>query len=180
MRLFIGIPLNQGLTTHLQQVWSGVDSGSLNLRQIPPANWHVTLAFLDEIGEDKIETLAELLAQATGSPPRGALIVDRLEAFPKKKPVKIVAHATLVDPESWRDFVQRIRDFASIVAPELDRKPWTPHISIAKAIKGMQLKPMSKDFTEYAFIPEEFILYRSIQSAAGTKYEKLYTFPFGI
>ncbi|MBI5654671.1 RNA 2',3'-cyclic phosphodiesterase [Candidatus Uhrbacteria bacterium] len=180
MRLFIGIPLNPALSTHLQQVWSGIDSLPTNLRQIPPANWHVTLAFLDEIDEDKVETLAELLAQATDKTPRGAFLVDRLEAFPRKKPVKITAHASLVDPESWRSFVQRIRDFASIVAPHLDRKPWTPHISIAKAQKGMHLKPFSREFTEFAWIPEEFVLYRSIQSAAGTKYETLYTFPLGL
>lgn len=177
MRLFIGMPLNQGLRTHLEQVWSGVDCGNMNLRQIPPANWHVTLAFLDEIKEDKIETIAELMAQAAGNSPRGAFIVDRLEGFPKKKPVRIAAHATLVDAESWKDFVQRIRDFASIIAPELDRKPWTPHISIAKAQKGTHLKPMGCNMTEYAWVPEEFVLYRSIQSAAGTKYESLYTFP---
>lgn len=180
MRLFLGIQLSQELRNHLQQAWSGVEGLPKHLKTIPSQNWHMTLAFLDEIPEDKVEVLAELLAQVTDKPPIGALLVDRFEAFPKKKPTRIAARAVPVAPKSWSEYVDRIRDFASIVAPDMDRKPWSPHITLARSEKGLILPSWNSSMTDFAWIPEEFAIFKSTQSAEGSKYEPLYTYRIGI
>lgn len=173
MRLFIGVPLDEGLRGYLQESFSLIGDRPQKFRPLPPGNWHLTLAFLDEVAPDKAETLNALLEDCAQNPPKGAFLIDRFETFPKKKPIRIAARANPTYPESWRSFANRVRDYASIVAPELDRKPWQPHVSIGRAHKHLVLPPWTHPITEYAWIPEVFQLVKSTLTADGSVYEPI-------
>jgi 2'-5' RNA ligase len=173
MRLFIGIPLNEGLRGYLQECLAVAHDRPLKIRPSPPANWHLTLAYLDEVTDDKMSTLTALLNDCAKKPPRGAFLIDRFETFPRKKPIRLAAHVTPADMASWRRFVIQVRDYASIVASNIDRKPWQPHISIGKAPKRTILPAWSKSITEYAWVPDVFQLVRSNLTADGSVYETI-------
>lgn len=173
MRLFIGIPLNESLRGYLQESFRLFEDRPLKYRPTPPGNWHMTLAFLDEVAPDKVDALSALLEDCAKKPPKGAFLINRFETFPTKKPTRIAARATAVDPESWRAFVNQARDYASIVAPDLDRKPWLPHVSIGRALKRSTLPAWSRSITEFAWIPEVFQLVKSTLTADGSVYEPI-------
>ena len=180
MRLFIGIPLSPELRQHLIQAWGKLSEQPGRYRPTPPENWHLTLSFLDEVTEPKVQTLAELIAQGTEKTPQGALLINRFETFPAKRPTHVTARAQPEQPETWKNFVAQLRDFASLAAPDIDRKPWTPHVSIGRAEKGVVLPEWQRGIETFAWRPTEFCLVKSTLTAHGSAYECLYTYPLGL
>lgn len=165
--------MNESLRAYLQDSFRLFEDRPLKYRPLPPVNWHLTLAFLDEVAEDKVSTVSALLADCAKKPPKGAFLIDRFETFPRKKPTRVAARANPVDPESWRAFANRVRDYASLVAPNLDRKPWSPHVSIGRALKRTTLPAWNRTITEYAWVPETFQLVKSTLTADGSVYEPI-------
>jgi len=180
MRLFIGIPLSEDLSEHLKKAWHESADLPGKYRPTSPENWHLTLAFLDEVPEDKVETLAELIAQSMEKPPRGEFLIDGFETFPAKRPTHVTARVVPEHPETWNAFIVQLRDFISLAAPSIDRKPWTAHISIGRAEKGMALPTWRKEIEPFRWKPNEFYLIKSTLTAKGSVYEHLYSYPLDL
>lgn len=68
-RLFVALPPDEAASNHLQDFVALVGPPAGDIRATEPAGWHVTLAFLDQVGDeiadDYVEQLAELLAGFT-------------------------------------------------------------------------------------------------------------------
>ncbi len=180
MRVFIGLPLSESMQGTLKQAWNNASENPAGKRPMRSSLWHVTLAFLGEVDPSAIDPLAELVSKTATHPPKGGFSIDRFETFPKKKPARIVAHAVPEHVDSWRHFVHHLRDMASIVAPQIDRKPWIPHISITRALKKNYLQPWNESFDPISWKPSELAIIQSTPGPHGSIYKHLHVFPLDV
>jgi 2'-5' RNA ligase len=65
---------------------------------------------------------------------------------------------------------------ASLCAPQIDRKPWLPHINIARTRGGRILEPMEFPLENIGWVPEFATLYRSEPNVTGHKYIPLHEY----
>ncbi len=177
MRLFIGILLEEDVRNKIQEAMSLVPDFPIGCRTIDPKNWHFTLAFLDQVDDKNSETLIHLIEQAIENPPKGSFSFNAFETFPVKHPSYLIARAFAAERESWHSFIHRLRDLISVAAPNIDRKPWVPHVTLARAKRGKLLpkwsEPLPKDII---FTPQELTLIKSAPTQHGSVYTDLHVF----
>src|SRR4051812_42197538 len=90
MRLFIGIDLPDDVCQHLVRLRDDLKTQLPNASFTRDQNLHITLKFLGEVEEKRTEQLIESLEKVTAG---GAiqLHADKMECFPDRGPVRIVA-----------------------------------------------------------------------------------------
>jgi RNA 2',3'-cyclic 3'-phosphodiesterase len=181
MRLFIGLPLPTSLQNSLKESWTGISNKPGHLRPFRPSLWHLTIAFLGEVEPERLDPLKELVAKAAAHPPKGGFSIDRFETFPKKKPNRIVARARPLDVDSWKPFVETVVEMVSIAAPNVDRKPWLPHISITRTLKKTTLDPWHAAIKPpVIWKSNKLAIIHSTPTSHGSIYKNLHVFPLDI
>lgn len=177
MRLFIGIPVSQSVREQLEMAWNAIEEKPSNCRSVEPKNWHFTLAFLGEVPEENLGPLIELIEKAVERPPNGGFTFTDFRAFPNKRSSYVIANALANPSHQWIAYIERLRDMVSVVAPHVDRKPWVPHVVIARAKKNKILSPWSGTVAPVEWQPKELALIQSEPVALGSVYTQLHVFP---
>ena len=177
MRLFIGMRLQPEIREHLADLWMSLSERPHGIRLEPIENLHMTLAFLGDVEKQNLEVLSSLIARATERPPRGSFSLEGFETFPRKKPSLVIANVNRDDSVPWKPFIEKMRDMVSVAAPNVDRKPWIPHITVARANKGAPLVQWEHLFKHIEWRPTEISLIMSEPGQKGSKYTDLNIFP---
>ncbi|MCR4278569.1 MAG: RNA 2',3'-cyclic phosphodiesterase [bacterium] len=181
MRLFIGLPLQEDLQRRLELAWNSVLNTSDDCREIDPKSWHITIAHLGNVDEANQATLRALFETATEKPPTGDFFIYEFRTFPVKHPTHIVAHVAPGSRAIWKEYILRLRDMLSLVAPDIDRRPWIPHISISRSKKRAVLPEMAVPIPEpIIWTPNRISIVESKPSQDGAIYTDIYDIPFNI
>ena len=184
MRMFLGIPLAShaaGRLTRLQERLSGLSDG---LRWSRPESWHLTLQFFGNVDGMQLACLQTRLA-AVHSPPVRVRIED----------AGFFHHAAIflarVSPTAeLLALEKRVTGATRLCGFESENRPYTPHITLARGkgrhggralalVRNAMKRAESPGENEIAcsFTAEEFLLYESIPSPQGSRYEVRARFP---
>ncbi|NIP18893.1 MAG: RNA 2',3'-cyclic phosphodiesterase [Xanthomonadales bacterium] len=138
---------------------------NLPARRIPEANLHITLAFLGDVGTERIRELFDI---GTSVPlPPCTLRLDRHGWFPR---VGVVWLGSSEPPEALSDFQQRLSGFLAATGFRVERRAWVPHLSVYRKMR----KPfVTMPFEAVEWRIAEFSLVRSSLTAKGAVYEPL-------
>jgi 2'-5' RNA ligase len=180
MRLFIGIRLPADIRERLGSIWNSFSDRPSDIREIEQDSWHVTLAFLGDVEEEKRPALERLITGALERPPHGSFSLISLETFPPKGPTTVVAKLDADEAAPWKPFVEQLRDMVSVAAPHVDRKPWMPHATLARSRKGNILPTWSQSIERISWQPTELALILSEPAPNGSRYSDLHVFPLDI
>lgn len=172
MRLFLGLPWPPEAEAELTDRARGWE-GRPALRPVRPENWHVTLRFLGDIGDEKVPELSHLLT--TWSKAKGPLtfvergwsiygparaprvVVLKLEAMPR------VARAV--------ESLHRRLDEMGLVG---DGKPWHPHLTLAYGNGGDPGPwPPEGPRARPPLVFRRAVLYESVLAPGGSQYREL-------
>ncbi len=180
MRCFLGIPVPGDCRSALKGLWQPTDKDRSVLRLADPGQWHITLAFFGNVEYDNLLRLKEFIGRALETPPSGAFKISKIESFPSKKPVYIVAKCEPEQEEAWRECVLQVTDMASLFAPQTDRNPWIPHITLARTRNNKELEHMQIQVNDLGWVPRNATLYKSDHTPTGPIYTPLHEFPINI
>lgn len=174
MRLFVGVPLPDGLAAPLQAAATAVPG----LRVTPRANLHVTVHFLGVVEPDRVEPLAAALAPACAGIEAYDLEFAAVAPAPSRRPRMLWAlgatspqHAALA---------QAVAAAAADAAPSA-RPPRTssPHVTLARARgRGTDVRwPDPVALADARLHVGECVLMRSDPAPGGSRYTALAAFP---
>lgn len=180
MRLFIGFQVPDTLRQRIGDAWSKNKTWTSDSRPIDPEQWHFTLAFLGEVTPENLEPLKVLIETAVERSPKGSFSFANFETFPSKNPSYVVARAFAEPANEWNAYIERLRDMVSVAAPDVDRKPWIPHVSIARVKKNSSFPVWSEPIEPFEWVPGELTLVKSDASGQGSRYTDLHVFPLNI
>ena len=178
IRSFIALPLPEETAVKFFEVaetFCNIEHFQ-QIRWLPPENCHLTLAFLGDVEEIRLERLARNLGQNLADKPLGILHFSEVSPFPFNARPKVIA--ALAEATVWLKNLQS----SCVIAVrksgiELDRRRFVPHVTLAR-MNGRKrntsgLPPL---FFETQIIFKEVVLYESSLHPEGAEYHMLEVF----
>jgi RNA 2',3'-cyclic 3'-phosphodiesterase len=175
MRLFIGIGLPLSIAETLARSGRALirQNSDAKIRWTPPENMHVTLSFLGQVHEARLDVVQQALATVHAVRPRielnGVGVFDRAG----------VLFAEVTRTPSLLALAEQV--FAATEACGFARedRPYSPHVTLARTRDRIRLQsPATGDPAFHqSFETAEFRLYQSLTLPGGAKYDVLRSFP---
>ena len=182
MRLFVGLSIPEEIVASVASTIETLRPAAPALRWSPPENLHITTKFLGQWPEEKLDLLQANLVQI------------RAEAFD----VHLAGFGWFPNPHSPRVFCAAARggeplhqlaaktgEECSALGFAAERNPYMPHMTLARITPATDLRELRGAVARIEnpvwgrFRAEQFHLYRSDPSPAGSVYTKLAGFPLG-
>jgi 2'-5' RNA ligase len=180
MRLFVGIPLAAAVTGELAAVSARLKSREDGLRWTAPESWHVTLQFLGNTSPEQYACLVARLREVS-SPP----VPVRLEGLGCFDRAGIFFAGVGLTPELL-SLEQRVTAATGLCGFVPETRPFHPHITLARSKGEGRAQPLrelrtriQRQPTFTRFVAAEFLLYESLLSLTGSRYEIRERFPLG-
>jgi 2'-5' RNA ligase len=178
MRLFVGLAIADEVKQALERVTLRLRAKDDGLRWSTADQWHVTLAFLGEVGDEARRRLVRELAQVRL--PRMSLQMDGLGVFER---VGILHAKVEVTPELLALY-EAAAAAAKRVGLEVEDRPYRAHVTLArsrnregrKTIERLQRSSAQQRLSE-RWEAAEFLLYESKLSPKGSTYVVQERFP---
>ena len=173
IRLFIGLLLPDGTLDRLERWQSEVLGGPQDVRVVPRANLHITVAFLGHRPARELAAIAESLHKAAGPAARPSLTLRR---YRETRSVGMLVfddvdgHASALA----RDLHDRLEQLGVY---EREQRPWLPHATVIRFRRPPRLRPELPDLGEVS--PSEAAVYHSLLRRGGAQYEPLETVRLG-
>lgn len=170
MRLFAAICLPQGILPAVARAAMPLQ-GALGARVLPQGSWHITLKFIGETPDAKVEEIASALALARFAP--FSVHLFGAGAFPSKG----IPRAIWIGGESQGagELALKIEEALSFLA--LPKEHFTLHLTVARSKGVADIEGFLKTGEVCSFEARSFALMKSRLTPAGATYEVLRVFP---
>ena len=170
MRLFIAVEMPEELNEKIREIKSKIQTKGLRLTR----DNHITLKFLGEVPEHKVEDIAIRLKEIVFSPIQIKTL--HIDAFPNLNKPRII-HLKCDSPQ----LIELAKNISNKLKEYPDDKPFVPHITLAriKFLKDrLELKEKIRDITivQEEFIIKSFCLKQSILKPEGPEYKNIEVF----
>ncbi|HAU68904.1 MAG TPA: RNA 2',3'-cyclic phosphodiesterase [Gammaproteobacteria bacterium] len=177
MRCFIALSLSEDARDTLGDVAAKMayQDKSNAVRWVDQENFHVTLGFLGELGEEEIERLADELDTSLSS--FGAeTVVSGISPFPETKP-KLIA-AMLNPSDSLSDIHQQTLAAINTAQLAYDKRRFLPHVTLGRLRHSRNRYSGSIPLTFTLPIEfDEVVLYESHLGTNGAEYDPVFRYP---
>lgn len=164
LRLFFALPCPSGIAAQID-AWRQ-DQHFVG-RPVPTANLHVTLAFLGQVPESRLQQLQRV-------PPRLALAdqafdlhLDRLDCWPEG----LLHLAPSQPPQALLKLASALQQQLQLDGLSLEPRPYRPHLTLARDSRPAELRTPPS----FAWHVDQLHLYQS----AGGRYLSLQRWPLG-
>ena len=137
MRLFIGVELDEvvraAAATAALELKARLDTRApgLTARWIDRANLHITLWFIGEVADERLVQISDALRRPLDLAPF-SLALTGCSAFPPSGPPRVLWIGTTKGTEAMRELYGRIEDRLVPLGFAAERRPYTPHLTIAR------------------------------------------------
>jgi 2'-5' RNA ligase len=167
-RLFVALDLPEEVRRRL----AGLMPERRDLRPVPAEALHVTLVFIGHRPEDEIPAIASAVTESVRGLPPAALRATAVVPVPKRGPPRLFA-LDLEDDGGRAGAVQAAVSRALEPWYEPEKRPFWPHVTLARVRKGERAKRLVVEPPDERFEASEVTLYRSRLSPKGASYEAL-------
>jgi 2'-5' RNA ligase len=167
MRLFFGLEPDPATALQISD-WRDRQFPGF-ARPVPPANFHITLAYLGEIQSREVERLCEKVDQIFTSPAAAGLLqLDRTGYWPRPG-------IYWLGPSQWPSSIdvlsKRLGNTGAGGPSSKSHSRFIPHISLFRACKSAP--PAAAVEPDFKFRFDHITLFESRQGRSGVSYEPL-------
>jgi 2'-5' RNA ligase len=177
IRAFAAIALPEAVRFDLMLLQQG-----LPVRPVPPENLHLTLLFLGEVPERRLEDIDLAFRQLRA--PGFELALAGVGLFGGAKPR--VVYVGAAENPALRRLQAKVETAARGAGFDLPARRFAPHVTLARLPERLAGRERLEAFVAarggYAaprFAVEDFRLFRSHLAAGGAAYEELARYPLG-
>jgi RNA 2',3'-cyclic 3'-phosphodiesterase len=195
MRLFIAVAVPEQVAGELESAVAPLRSSWPSLRWTGRDAWHLTLAFLGEVGDDAAARLAGSLGAAAAGHPSLALSLGGAGAFPATHRAHVLWTGVRGEEAGLRDLAGSVAAKAAralsasdpVIAgdeeglPADEGRDFQPHLTLARSRAAVDVRPLVAELADYAGTPwtaEEIYLIHS-RPQSRPRYETLGSWPLG-
>lgn len=133
LRLFTAVIPPLDVVEELDAFLAPRRDAEARLRWTRPESWHLTTAFMGDVGESHLDRLTENLAAVAARTPAFDLQLSRGGAFPWPKETKHLWLGVSMGSEELVGLAARCRTAASTAGIVVDGTRFTPHLTLARA-----------------------------------------------
>jgi 2'-5' RNA ligase len=192
MRLFVAIDLDESIRQRIVRFLEGVSGFAPDVRWMKPEALHLTLKFIGEFPDAKLDGLKTALANVRCEPFN--ISFSGMGFFPTAKSARVFWIGVNAD-ERLQKLASAVDEVTANLGIQREARAYTPHLTLARAgsgrpSRGKDDKPNNRfqklrERLENVPQPEfgtmtarEFYLYQSKLSPKGSEYTKLERFVF--
>ncbi|QHS52692.1 RNA 2',3'-cyclic phosphodiesterase [Edaphobacter sp. 12200R-103] len=178
MRLFVGIALDPALTDALKRLTASLRRAGDGLRWSSPESWHITLQFLGATDPQCYESLLARLSEIHRPPL--AIHLGVPDVFERAG----VFHIGVLPSQHLTALERHVVAATALCGIRPEDHPYHPHITLVRS-KGHEgrrglhalLEHLHSPHTLPSFTAHEFLLYQSLPTPTGSRYEIRARFP---
>lgn len=182
MRLFIALEIPSAVRNKLAPLIGELHSALPGLRWVTEDKFHLTLKFLGETPQEKMETIHPALASVKLAR-AFSLRCRGLGSFCKRNAPGVV-FAQIEDSSELGELVKRIEENLSLKGFPRENRAFTPHLTLARSkpnampgnFREVLKQYSSRDFG--AFQNDQFQLVQSELKSSGAEYTTLQSYSF--
>ena len=193
LRLFVAIELPEAWLAALAQLQEEMrralaadpSSKDARVRWVRPEAIHLTLKFLGDAEEEKLESIKRALASAVPERPGVKLALGRAGSFRDRRAPRVI-WASLEADDRLRRLAERIETWLAAAGFPRDRRSFAPHLTLARLPEELT-PPVRERVAEITtacplsdvapFEVERVSLIRSHLGPGGAIYERLGAWP---
>lgn len=183
MRLFAAVPVTEPGRSEVLALLERLRQTEWPVRWVGSEGLHLTLKFFGEVAPNRLEVIAEAMRIAGQGTPPLALRLDELGAFPSRRHPRILYLGLEASPalELLQDRIERGGEAIGF-PPE--GKPFNPHVTLGRLREGQKcplgaLNDLDGSFEQVSFTGDQVVLYESILTPRGPRYEPQLTLDLG-
>lgn len=182
MRLFVAVPVSEPAREQILRLLSQLRGASWPVRWVHDEGLHMTLKFFGEVGAERLDVIAEALRFAAGGAGTLPLQLGDLGAFPTRSRPRVL-WVGVNAPAALELLQDRIERGCEAIGFPPEGAPFQPHITLGRVREGQRLPPGGLDqhannFDRVQFIGQELVLYESVLTTGGPRYESRLTLDF--
>ncbi|HET6778696.1 MAG TPA: RNA 2',3'-cyclic phosphodiesterase [Gemmatimonadales bacterium] len=182
MRLFVAMPVTEPAREQILKLLGRLRGTGWPVRWVHDEGLHMTLKFFGEVGPERLDVIAEALRFAAADAGSLGLQLGELGAFPSRSRPRVLWVGVDAPPalELLQDRIER--GCESIGFPP-EGAPFQPHITLGRVREGQRLPVGGLDdhaegFERVPFIGRQLVLYESVLTTSGPRYESRLTLDF--
>ena len=165
LRLFLALPLPSETREQLTDWQNSQLQAASEARIVPPANLHVTLAFLGSRPVDDVEAIVAAMRASAAETQQLSLAAER---YRETRSVGMVVFEDVGGCAT--QLAERLSGrLESLGVYEPERRPWLPHVTVLRFRRRPGLSPGVPDVGRFS--PSEVALYHSVLRPTGAQYE---------
>ncbi len=176
-RLFAGIELDDATCALCVDVQQRLQRAAFDAKYEAPEKLHVTLAFLGNVGEEKVASVEDVLAATAASASPFELTLDRVSAFPNERRPRIAFVGSRGGSVPFRSLCDALRERYRRLGFAFNEDA-VAHVTIAR-VKGGSLRALPiLELAAHALAVRNIVLFESLPAQNTTRYEVRRRAPF--
>lgn len=182
MRLFVALELSEAVHAAVRDLIGRLERARADIRWVRPEGMHLTLKFIGEVPEEKLEPIRAALSGVT-SPQPVTLEFRELGYFPNERRPRVL-WVGIEASDNLAPLAAQIEAALEPLGIEREDRDYVPHLTLgrfksSKRVDKLQEEIAALPAAEFGRIETgEFFLFQSKLSPAGAQYTKLELFPF--
>jgi 2'-5' RNA ligase len=187
VRLFIAVDLSQSLRENLAHQIDQLRGilGEKDIRWVKASGIHLTLKFLGETPEDRIETICHILGEITPKFPSFQIQVKEFGCFPNMRRPRVLWVGIHEETDVLVGLHREIETAFQKLGYKREGRPFRGHLTlgrIRKRVRSRDLVNLADQLRDIHIdelgtqVVNELCLFRSILRPSGAEYTRLGTF----
>ena len=183
MRLFAAVPVPEPAREQILRLLGKLREAGWPVRWVHDEGLHMTLKFFGEVAPERLDVIAEALRFAGHGADTLALELGDLGAFPSRNRPRVL-WVGVQAPAGLELLQDRIERGCEAIGFPPEGAPFQPHITLGRVREGQRLpatglEDHAEGFERVSFVARQLVLYESMLTTAGLRYESRMTLDFG-
>lgn len=183
MRLFAAIPITEPARSEVVALLGRLRDAGWPVRWVGDEGLHLTLKFFGEVALERLEVIEEALRFAGQDTLPLPLRLGELGAFPSRHHPRIL-YLGLDGPQALELLRDRLERGGEAIGFPPEGTPFSPHVTLGRLREGQRyparaLEEHDRSFERASFTGDQIVLYESILTPRGPRYEPRLTLDLG-
>ncbi len=183
MRLFAAVPVSEPARAQILKLLGKLREAGWPVRWVHDEGLHMTLKFFGEVAPERLDVIAEALRFAAQGTEPLALELGDLGAFPSRTRPRVL-WVGVEAPAGLELLQDRIERGCEAIGFPPEGAPFQPHITLGRLREGQRLPAgglvdNAEEFEQVSFVAQQLVLYESVLTTGGPRYESRLTLDFG-
>jgi 2'-5' RNA ligase len=184
MRTFIAVELPEGIKKQIEILQAPLKKTGAFVSWVKPGNIHVTLKFLGEVPEEKIQEIFDATEMAVEGTERFNMSLKGTGGFPNLRRPRVIWVGTGSGGEELSHLAKRIEEEMEKIGFPREKRKFSPHFTIGRVKSPKNIERLAPQVESARFETEEIevtevVVMRSQLHPAGAIYTPLKKLPLG-
>ena len=144
MRAFIAIELPKEIRDSLANLQDKLKSTGADVKWVEPDNIHLTLKFLGEIDDQKLDKITSILENIAKDKNYFHICISSLGAFPRISSPRVIWVGIDTGEKETKEIVKALEGKIEKIGIPKEDRPFSSHITIGRTRSALNLQKLAK------------------------------------